>query len=192
MTYNNTRAQEFHQIVAPYLRQLGSYTLVECCAGDGKGALQFTNEPNLEKIVFVDIKEVTKFKKNADQLTKPFELYCNGLDELVLPSDVAVIGIHACGILTDKILEKAVAHRAPVAVMPCCYNRKMEKYKLDFPPAGRFLFTSNKDYYDAFRLQYLKENGYRAGIKTINKKITPMNNVIIGLPDSNNNQILIP
>ena len=98
--------------------------------------------------------------------------------------DSAVIAVHACGILTDIVLRSAVSSRVPVAVMPCCYNDRMDVYDLADPPAKRRLrYPAEKDYYDAFRLQYLLEQDYKAFLLQIDKKITPMNNVLIGIPD---------
>src|SRR5438105_2128175 len=39
----------------------------------------------------------------------------------ILPTDV-VVSSHACGALTDLVLERAVAARARVAVLPCCHD----------------------------------------------------------------------
>src|SRR4051812_37928069 len=39
----------------------------------------------------------------------------------ILQSDI-VVSSHACGGLTDVILDRAVAARARVAVLPCCHN----------------------------------------------------------------------
>ena len=39
----------------------------------------------------------------------------------LLPTDI-VVSSHACGALTDRVLEGAVAVRARVAVLPCCHH----------------------------------------------------------------------
>jgi hypothetical protein len=43
-------------------------------------------------------------------------------DVEILPTDV-VVSSHACGALTDLVLERAVAAGARVAVLPCCHHR---------------------------------------------------------------------
>src|SRR5688500_847276 len=44
------------------------------------------------------------------------------LDEVeIFPGDV-VVSSHACGALTDRVLERAVGVRARVAVLPCCHE----------------------------------------------------------------------
>ena len=42
-------------------------------------------------------------------------------DVEILPTDV-VVSSHACGALTDLVLDRAVAARARVAVLPCCHD----------------------------------------------------------------------
>lgn len=94
-----------------------------------------------------------------------------------------MLAIHACGILTDKVLEKAVQSKVPVAVMPCCYNDQMKRYQLQQPPDSRILLYSRReDYHDAVRLQFLREQDYTTELRTIDARITPMNNVIVGIP----------
>ena len=73
--------------------------------------------------------------------------------------------------------------RIPVAVMPCCYNDQMKKYTLQQPPDSRLLrYPRPRDYYDAVRLQFLKEQGYAVELHPIDPRITPMNKVLIGIP----------
>ncbi len=112
------------------------------------------------------------------------ELDLSGVEAYEIPSGIslAVIAIHACGILTDKVLEKAVQARTPVAVMPCCYNDQIKRYQLRQPPDSRILsYPRREDYHDTIRLQFLREQGYRAELQQINPRITPMNNVIMGI-----------
>lgn len=47
---------------------------------------------------------------------------CEELAAAAASHSAGVIAVHACGSLTDRVLELAVAMRAPVAVMPCCYS----------------------------------------------------------------------
>src|ERR1700704_1479771 len=42
-------------------------------------------------------------------------------DVAILPTDV-VVSSHACGALTDLVLDRAVAAGARVAVLPCCHH----------------------------------------------------------------------
>src|SRR5881396_3163748 len=44
------------------------------------------------------------------------------IDEVELSADDVVVSSHACGRLTDVVLERAAAARARVAVLPCCHD----------------------------------------------------------------------
>jgi len=180
------RAEEFHEMVGVFFSFYFStqYTLVEFCAGNGNGGKVFSLDHKVEEIIFVDIKRTRGLERNTSKITKPYECHFVGIENYkVEPGDFAMISIHACGNLTDLVLEKAFSIRAPIAVMPCCYNDNMKKYDLQNPPERKkLLYKREEDYYDAFRLRFLEENAYRVWIKTINPKITPMNNIIIGLP----------
>ena len=87
-----------------------------------------------------------------------------------------VVSIHACGALTDRVLARAVAARARVAVLPCCHDRTTCDTGdlhgwVDAPLA-----------IDLMRAQRLKTNGYRVWTQTIPAEITPKNRLLIGEP----------
>src|SRR5687768_3905317 len=42
--------------------------------------------------------------------------------EVALDAQDIVVSVHACGVLTDAVLARAVAANARVAVLPCCHN----------------------------------------------------------------------
>ena len=86
-----------------------------------------------------------------------------------------VISTHACGSLTDKVLEYAMDISASAAaVMPCCYTGTDSGV-----PYGirRMLGVSLAA--DVRRSFYLQENGYHVDFATIPKAITPMNRLIL-------------
>ena len=177
------RAETFYALVSPFFQRFPHYTLIDCCAGDGKAGVEFDKDTNLDRIIFVDVKEPNKFRRNVSDLQTPFEQSLDGISGVSVDGFLVFIAIHACGILTDEILEKAVSLSSALAVMPCCYNQNMKRYDLkNLPDKRKLVYESEKDYYDAFRLQYLSENGYSAFLRTISCKITSMNNVLIGIP----------
>ncbi len=177
------RAQAFHEAVAPFFQTPLSYTLIDACTGDGKAGLEFSIDRNVSRIIFVDIKEPRRFQRNVSRLRIPFEVNREGIETLLIPENSALIAVHACGMLTDIVLEKATQARIPVAVMPCCYNAHMKQYDLrQSPESRRLLYAHEKDYYDAIRARFLEEQGYKAQIVQISPRITPMNNVLIGIP----------
>ena len=94
----------------------------------------------------------------------------------MLPTDV-VVSSHACGALTDRVLERAAAARARVAVLPCCHN----------------LATSDADELtgwvdgpvaiDIMRALRLKRQGYRIWTQAIPPSVTPKNRLLLGAPE---------
>lgn len=44
------------------------------------------------------------------------------LEDVALSSDDLVVSTHACGALTDVVIDRAVAARARVVVLPCCHD----------------------------------------------------------------------
>jgi hypothetical protein len=99
------------------------------------------------------------------------------LAEVQLYRDDLVVSAHACGGLTDLVLERAVKAGACVAVLPCCHNLKtgdlggMEGW-LDGPLAM-----------DAARASRLRFQGYRVFTQQIPGDITPKNRLLMGEPD---------
>ena len=95
------------------------------------------------------------------------------LDQIeILPADI-VVSSHACGALTDRILERAVAARARVAVLPCCHN-------LDTGDDGGLSgWVDGATAIDAVRALRLAQHGYRIWTQTIPSKITPKNRLLI-------------
>ena len=88
-----------------------------------------------------------------------------------------VVSVHACGTLTDTVLDMAVEAGARVAVLPCCHDLGrcdsggLEGW-LDGPTAV-----------DATRAVRLRERGYRVFTGTIPAEITPKNRLLMGLPE---------
>ncbi len=87
-----------------------------------------------------------------------------------------MVSSHACGALTDRILDRAIAARARVAVLPCCHDLAtcdagdLEGW-VDAPLA-----------IDVVRAGRLRANGYRVWTQTIPAAITPKNRLLIGQP----------
>ena len=52
-------------------------------------------------------------------------VFCGSVDDFAATGALidCVLGLHLCGLLTDSVLELAVARRAAVCVVPCCYGQ---------------------------------------------------------------------
>jgi hypothetical protein len=96
------------------------------------------------------------------------------LDDVeLLSSDVVVAG-HACGTLTDVVLERAAAARARVAVMPCCHDlERCDRGGLEGWIDGPLAI-------DVTRVAKLRARGYRVLTQEIPEAITPKNRLLLG------------
>lgn len=88
-----------------------------------------------------------------------------------------VVSVHACGGLTDLVLDRAVAAGARVAVLPCCHDLRSGdlgglKGWLEGPLAM-----------DAARVARLRSQGYRVFTQLIPGDITPKNRLLLAEPD---------
>lgn len=93
----------------------------------------------------------------------------------LLPDDL-VVSVHACGGLTDLVLERAMAAGCRVAVLPCCHDLRSADAGgvqgwLDGPLAV-----------DVTRAALLRSRGYRIYTQTIPDDITPKNRLLMGEP----------
>jgi hypothetical protein len=86
-----------------------------------------------------------------------------------------IISTHACGSLTDDVLQYAIdSNSAAIAVMPCCYTGTDKG-----TPYGirRALGVSMAA--DVRRSFFLQESGYHVDWATIPTEVTPMNRIIV-------------
>lgn len=107
------------------------------------------------------------------------------LREVQLHHDDVIVSAHACGGLTDLILERAVEAGARVAVLPCCHDlRNADLGGLEGWMDGPLAM-------DAVRVSRLRSQGYRVFTQQIPGDITPKNRLLLAEPVAkpNNPQI---
>jgi len=99
------------------------------------------------------------------------------LESMPLMSGDVVVSSHACGPLTDVVIDRAVAAGARVAVLPCCHD-------------ARTCGTGDLDGWvdealaiDMMRAMRMKARGYRIWTQAIPSEITPKNRLLLGAPD---------
>lgn len=99
------------------------------------------------------------------------------LESVALAPDDVVVSSHACGRLTDVILDRALAAGARVAVLPCCHD-------------ARTCATGDLDGWvdsalaiDMTRAMRMKDRGYRIWTQTIPPEVTPKNRLLLGAPE---------
>ena len=87
-----------------------------------------------------------------------------------------VVACHACGDLTDRVLHRAVAARARVAVLPCCHD-------LASGDTGRLGgWVDGTVAIDIVRAMRLTEQGYGIWTQAIPPDITAKNRLLLGAP----------
>jgi hypothetical protein len=98
------------------------------------------------------------------------------LEQVVLHSTDVVVSSHACGGLTDVVLERAADVGARLAVLPCCHH---------LAAAGSAELSGWVDgalAIDIARAIRLRERGYTIRTQSIPSTITPKNRLLIGSP----------
>jgi hypothetical protein len=98
------------------------------------------------------------------------------LDEVALDSGDVVVSSHACGSLTDRVLGRAAAARARVAVLPCCHDFET------CDAGGLSGWVDRALAIDLQRAMRLEQQGYRVRTQTIPAEVTPKNRLLLGEP----------
>jgi hypothetical protein len=98
------------------------------------------------------------------------------LEDVEIHDTDVVVSSHACGALTDLVLDRAAAARARVAVLPCCHD-------LATCDAGALAgWVDRPVAIDILRAIRLEQRGYRVWTQTIPATITPKNRLLLGAP----------
>ncbi len=93
----------------------------------------------------------------------------------IYPGDL-VVSAHACGSLTDLVIDKAVEARARVAVLPCCHNLKTGS------TGNLSNWMDGSLAIDTVRALGLASKGYVITTQKIPDTITPKNRLLMGHP----------
>jgi hypothetical protein len=98
------------------------------------------------------------------------------IDAVALDASDMVVSSHACGRLTDVVLDRSAAARARLAVLPCCHDFD----KCDGGALAGWVDPALA--IDIMRAVRLEQRGYRVWTQSIAAAITPKNRVLIGVP----------
>jgi hypothetical protein len=96
--------------------------------------------------------------------------------EVELEGGDLVVSVHACGGLTDLVLERAVAAGARVAVLPCCHD------VAGSDTGGLLGWLDGPLAVDVTRVAWLRSRGYRVYTQQIPGDITPKNRLLMAEP----------
>jgi SAM-dependent methyltransferase len=104
------------------------------------------------------------------------EFIAEPMGDVPLAADDLVVSSHACGRLSDVVIERAVAARARVAVLPCCHDLEAcDTGDLDGWIDGALAV-------DVVRATRMRQQGYRVWTLSIPVDITPKNRLLLGQP----------
>lgn len=91
------------------------------------------------------------------------------------PRDL-VVSSHACGALTDVVIDAAAAAHARLAVLPCCHHTRTSA------EGGLTGWVDSALAIDVTRALRLEQRGYRVWTQTIPAEITPKNRLLLAEP----------
>ena len=171
-------------------KQVRSRTVVDLCAGHGLlGMLFGLFERVVEEVILVDKQRPPSFEKAigvlaetapwlGDKVTYVLSSAKAWEDKVRTGVAASVVSSHACGTLTDRCLSFAVERGCKIAVMPCCYPERL------FPGPHVLVDNLGPEWaFDVDRTYRLSAEGYRVLWRSIPRSVTPMNRILIGLPE---------
>ncbi len=99
----------------------------------------------------------------------------NTIETMGLHEDDVVVSVHACGGLTDRVIDAAVATGARLAVLPCCHDLDVAD------TAGLTGWMPGPLAVDVTRAMKLRERGWHVWTQTIPEEVTPKNRLLIAM-----------
>ena len=167
-------------------RRVRGRPVVELAAGHALVAhLLLLLDDSSEGAVAVDPKPVPSAARLQEvlvgrwpRLAGRVERRVDDLRTVPVSEDDLVVSVHACGALSDLVLDRATSARAPVALLPCCHDART------CDTGGLLGFLPVPLAVDATRVARLRAAGYEVSTQTIPAEITPHNRLIVALPKS--------
>lgn len=165
-------------------RRVRGRRVVEFAAGHALVAhLLLLLDATSESAVAIDAKEVPSGDRLAQTLASQWPRLegrvarrVGDLATVGLEAGDLVVSVHACGALSDTVLDRAIRAQATVALLPCCHDATT-------CDTGDLLgFLSIPLAIDATRVARLRGAGYEVFTQTIPARITPENRLILGVP----------
>jgi hypothetical protein len=98
------------------------------------------------------------------------------LDSVGLHGSDVVVSSHACGRLTDVVLDAAIRASVRVAVLPCCHDLAA------CDTGGLSGWIEGSLAIDLMRAVRLRQHGYRVWTQSIPVTVTPKNRLLLGAP----------
>ncbi len=96
--------------------------------------------------------------------------------DVAIEAGDVVVATHACGALTDAVIDRVLAARARVALLPCCHDEET------CDAGGLRGWLDLETAVDATRAARLRANGYAVQTQVIPRAITAKNRLLLGSP----------
>ncbi|MGD9548132.1 MAG: methyltransferase [Candidatus Krumholzibacteriia bacterium] len=165
-------------------RQMRGGPVVELAAGHGLLAMiLIILDDTTETALCIDVQRppshatlLAVMERHWPRLQGRIEYHEARVEDAVIPPGAILASVHACGALTDRVLDLALAGGHRVAVLPCCHDlQKCDTGSLEAWMDGPLAV-------DATRAARLRQAGYRVQTATIPGDITPKNRLLLGWP----------
>jgi hypothetical protein len=165
-------------------RRIRGRRIVELAAGHALVShLLLLLDDTSERAIAVDAKRVASAETIAGAITAAWPRLAGRVERRVadlttveIAAADLVVSVHACGALSDLVIERAVTAGAALALLPCCHHART------CDSGGLLGFLSLPLAVDATRVARLRAAGYDVLTQTIPAEITPQNRLIVGLP----------
>jgi len=167
-------------------RRFRSGRVVDLCAGHGLlGHIMLLLDDSSPDVLIVDQALPASCSTLAGamaaewpRLRSRVTLQERPLAQVELRQDDVVVSIHACGAVTDAVIDLATAARSRLAVLPCCHD-------LDNAPTGGLTGWMNGPLaVDVVRASNLRALGWQVWTQTIPAAITPHNRLLMAAPQN--------
>lgn len=166
-------------------RKMRGGPVVELAAGHGLlSAILILLDDTSETAICVDIQQppshatlLATLEKHWPRLKNRIRFVESKIEAAEIPTDALLASVHACGRLTDQVMNLAIEHRCRVAVLPCCHD-------LETCDTGELSgWMDGPLAVDATRAVRLRQAGFRVQTATIPGEITPKNRLLMGWPE---------
>jgi predicted RNA methylase len=155
--------------------------VLELCSGHGLigHLLAMKGAKSVRQVDRLDSKSrgnLERYLKNYTRVIYDNIDFIVNKDEILTWDFDIVVSMHACGNLTDEVIDIAMKKGADIASCPCCYHgsKVMKSMSAAAHHLGKPLAV------DAFRLGKLANAGYDVSMKLLEISISPCNHIIVG------------
>ncbi len=165
-------------------RRFRGGTIVDVAGGHGLVAFSMLLlDDTSPRAVVVDVRQPASFERLRAAIEAEWPRLSGRvgyaerrIEGFVPPPDALLVGVHACGPLTDRVLDLAIDGGHRVAVMPCCHSvERCDRGELQgWLPAPLAI--------DATRAARMQRAGFRVRTMVIPDDITPENRVLLAAP----------